>query len=517
MPSSLASQSSNAQVFHLHKSNRASQALLIVAFLFAGFFAVRNIATWPPRLAYPGEESYEGYPLADIVHMVQGVPIYAPGAETGFNGGIYGPLYYLAASRFVNPERPEYFPLRVLSMLGLLGCAACCGVLAYWLSRSYAAAFLAPLVFLSYRMTTDTGVSALSDTIALLLFFSAFLWAYRFRNSRAILLAAPLMCLGFYYKPQYIAGPLAVLLFLAIEKRYKLAAQFSGVLALVGFGLLGFFQWVVFPGQEFWRHFLFYQASLLNWHRFVAGSLIFLFMLAVPVLLSAEYLRRYPDKLLACYLACAILLGLATIGKEGSGVRYFFESVLLISAFMPALLAKNFAGGTTNGAAVLLFLISILCAQAFRRPVPQPSDFASNQAVQNFLRANFPAHSDALGVYPADLMQAGLNVPFDDLYDLSRLARRGKLSERGLVNAIRNQHCSVIVLDIDLNTERDLNRLDYSLTEPVRNVIQTEYELRARIEAPRPERHWNEPWLYVYVPRKARPYRVRSNDHRGGF
>ncbi len=505
MPSSLASQSSNAQVFHLHKSNRASQALLIVAFLFAGFFAVRNIATWPPRLAYPGEESYEGPALCNIVDIKQGLPAYADGAKTRFDEGTYGPFYYILGARLVNPYSPSYLPLRILSMLGLLGCAACCGMLAYWLSQSYAAAFLSPLVFLSYRMATDTGISALSDSVALLLFFSAFLVAFRFRNSRAILFAAPLMCLGFYYKPQYIAGPLAVLLFLALEKRFSLAAQFAGALGLVGLGLLGFFQWVVFPGQAFWQHFLFYQASLLTWHRFMVGSLIFLFMLGVPLLLSAEYLRRYPDKLLVCYLGCAVLLGLATIGKEGSGVRYFFESVLLISALILSLLAKNYASGTRNGTAAFLLLITVLCAQAFRRPVPQPSDFANNQAVQNFLRTNFPAHSDALGVYPADLMQAGLDVPFTSLYTVSHLARLAKLSDQGLVNAIRNQRFSVIVLDIDLRTERDTYRLNYSLTAPMRNAIEKEYELRTRLEAPRPERHWNEPWLYVYVPRKSPP------------
>ena len=505
MPSSLASQPSASTMSGVRKSKQISQALLIAAFLFAGFFTFRNVATWPTRLAYPGEESYESYPLADIVHLLKGVPIYAPGAANGFNGGIYGPLYYLAGSHLVNPEKPEYFPLRILSMLGLLGCAACCGVLAYWLSRSYAAAFLSPLVFLSYRMTTDTGISALSDTIALLLFFSAFLVAYRFRKSRIILLAAPVMCLGFYYKPQYIAGPLAVLLFLLLEKRYGLATQFVGALGLTGFGLLAIFQWVVFPGQAFWRHFLFYQAPLLSWHRFLVGFLIFLFMLGVPLLLGAQYLCRYPDKLLACYLGCAILLGLATIGKEGSGIRYFFESILLVSALMPALLAKNFASGTRDGTAVFLFSISILFGQAFRRPVPQPSDFARNQAVQQFLRNNFPAHSAALGVFPADLMQAGLDVPFDDLYDLSRLARRGKLSDRGLVDAIRNRRFAVIVLNVDLSTERDEYRLNYFLTGPMRKAVQEEYELRTRLAIPAPEGLWNEHWLYLYVPRKSPP------------
>jgi len=487
----------------IKSASRASLACILAAFLLSGFFAVRNLSTWHTRITYPGEESYEGAALAEIVRLRQGVPIYAPPSDKGFAGATYGPLYYLLGSRLVNPDNPSYSPLRILSALAILGCAACCGLLAFWLSRSYAAAFLGPLVFLSYGMTTDTGISALPDAVALVLFLCGFLVAYRFRNSKAILLAVPVMCLGFYYKPQYVAGPLAVFLFLVLKRRYARAAQFLGALSLLGFGLLGFFQWIVFPGQEFWRHFLFYQAPLLSWHRFEVGLLVFVFILGAPLLLAADYLRRYPDRLLGCYLACAVLLGLATIGKDGSGVRYFFECVLLISTLIPALLAKNIASGTSNAEIVFLLFVSLLCGHAFRRPVPQPADFTRNHAIQAFLRRNFTVHSKSLGVYPADLMQAGLEVPFDDLYQLSQLAHRGKVSDRGLVGQVRNRRFAVIVLDLDLRTERDPYRLNYWLTGPLRNAIQSDYELHVRLRAPSSERHGNQRWLYVYVPRSS--------------
>src|ERR1035441_8404622 len=80
-------------------------------------------ATWPARILYPGEESYEGSALVEIARLGQGVPIYAAPSNEGFAGATYGPLYYLVGSRLVNPKRPSYLPLRLLSALGILRCA----------------------------------------------------------------------------------------------------------------------------------------------------------------------------------------------------------------------------------------------------------------------------------------------------------------------------------------------------------------------------------------------------------
>jgi hypothetical protein len=102
------------------------------------------VATWSVKLAYPGDESYEGVVLATMIHMRQSVPVYAAGATDGFDGATYGPLFYLLGERLVNEENPSYFPLRLLSMFAILGCAAGCGLLAFWLTGNYFAAWVRP-------------------------------------------------------------------------------------------------------------------------------------------------------------------------------------------------------------------------------------------------------------------------------------------------------------------------------------------------------------------------------------
>src|SRR5690348_16927531 len=170
------------------KSSRGALACSLIAFLLAGFFAVRNLSTWRTLMVYPGNESYEGCALAEMVRLAQGVRIYAAPSDQGFAGATYGPLYYLTGSRLVNPRTPSYFRLRLLSSLAILGIAICCSLLTFWVARNSLAAFLSPLVFLSYGVVTYHGISALSDSVALLLLFSGFLVAYRFRNSNALLL-----------------------------------------------------------------------------------------------------------------------------------------------------------------------------------------------------------------------------------------------------------------------------------------------------------------------------------------
>src|SRR6266699_890328 len=173
-----------------------------LALLLVGSFAGTQLASWPVKLRYPGEENLaEGIPLAEILHLRQGVRIYDPPSPERFDAANYGPLYYLLGSRLVNPQEPAYLPLRLVSLLGTLGCAAGCSLLALWLSRSYFAATLAPLLFLSYRIVTFHGISARCDVVALSLSFWGFLIAYRSRNSRTLLLAVPLILLGFFYKP----------------------------------------------------------------------------------------------------------------------------------------------------------------------------------------------------------------------------------------------------------------------------------------------------------------------------
>jgi hypothetical protein len=157
----------------------------IVAFLVPILFTARNVSTWPARLSYAGEESYEGVALAEMTRLGRGEPIYAAGVANGFSDASYGPLYYLLGKHIIDLQNPFYFPLRLVSLVGMFGCAAGCGLLSYSLSESRLAFFLAPLVFLAYGMVTDRGLQALSDGVALSVFFIGFLVAYQFQGSRS--------------------------------------------------------------------------------------------------------------------------------------------------------------------------------------------------------------------------------------------------------------------------------------------------------------------------------------------
>ena len=183
------------------KPPRGSQMVMWAAVILALGFALPQLSAWPVKLRYPGEQDYvEGMRLVEMVHLQEGVPIYAPPSPERFDAAIYGPLYYLLGARLIDPGAPAYLPLRVLSLFAALACAAGCSFLANWLSGRRFAALLAPLIFLSHRMVTVHGLSFRCDMVALCLFFWGFLVAFRYRDSPRFLLAVPLMLAGFFYK-----------------------------------------------------------------------------------------------------------------------------------------------------------------------------------------------------------------------------------------------------------------------------------------------------------------------------
>src|SRR6476659_7076467 len=57
------------------------------------YFAGMQLARWPDRLRYPGEEdAAEGTQLSEMVHLRRGVPIYQTPSDGKFDSAIYGPL-----------------------------------------------------------------------------------------------------------------------------------------------------------------------------------------------------------------------------------------------------------------------------------------------------------------------------------------------------------------------------------------------------------------------------------------
>jgi len=325
--------------------------------------------------------------------------------------------------------------------------------------------------------------------------------AYRFRCSRTLLLAAPIVVLGFYLKPQYIAGPVGIVLFLLIEKRRRLAAEFVGLTALCGLGLLGYFQFFAFRGQVFWRHFLLYQTSLLSWQRLGIALFLYVLMFLIPVVFVIEYQRGSANRLISCYLGAAFVLGLLTYAKSASGIHYFFETVFLVSTLIPAMIAAELAKQRKPLDLLLVLLIMLFAGQWSTKPAPRPSDFQQHAAIQNYLRENFPAGAKALGPAPGDLLQAGLQTPFAGVFQLTQLVHRGILSDHDLVAAIRAHEFSVITLNFDVWKERDPYWLRFYLTTPMIEAVQQEYVLGMSLDLPLPERERPADRFYAYIPR----------------
>jgi hypothetical protein len=483
-------------------SNPKLKLLFATLALFAaGFAAARQVASWPNRLRYPGElDPVEGRVLADTEMLRQGLPVYTPARPEKFNALIYGPLFYILGSRLINPQKPAYFPLRVVAMAGTLGLAAGFSVLAFWLTGSYLAAGLAPLIFLAYGFTTSFGVAVHSDSIALLLWYWGFLVAYRFRNSWGVLLAVPLMIMGGYYKAQFVAALLAVLLFLVLEKRFRQAAAFTALMVAGAVTLLLIFQFVTFRHQAFWLHSVTYNAIPFGLERVIPWVMFFGIIYGVPCLVALQFLRAYPNKLLACYFGWSVVLPALTIGKYGTSFNYSFELLLLVCPVFAAFLAKEIA--TPWRATLLLCLLGITLGVGglFKaQNDPQPVDFAEDRAVQTYLRDNFRPHTPALGVFTGDLLRAGLDVPITDIYQYTWLVRTGVLPEEGLLAQFRSRRFQVILLNQDFRSETDPYQQDYMcVTEPLRQAIIQNYKLDASFAFRLVDkRHY-----YAWVPRQ---------------
>jgi hypothetical protein len=468
--------------------------------LLAGLGAGHQVATWPVRLHYPGEINVvEEMQLGEMQHLHQGVAVYAPASPERFDAMNYGPLYYLLGARLIDPEGPAYWPLRLLSSLATLGLAAAAALLAFWLVGSYLAAALAALLFLAYGLVTVHGTSARADSVAMLVVFSGFLVAYRFRDSRKVLLAVPVILIGLYYKQQFVAAPLAILLSLAMQRRYRLAAEFAGLLAMGGIGLALLFQFVVFRGQDFLLHFVRYNLLSWLWFKFQTGLMFIAWVLALPALLAVIFLRSHPDKLLSCYLGCACLLNALSYARIGSNTNYFFDCFLILSILVACWVATRLASRALE--VLVLLALVVFLGQLWVPTAPQARDFSQDRAIQEFLRGHFAPGTRALGFCAGDLVRAGLENPIADIWMYGQLIHKGRVSDRDLRNEVDRHRFGIIVVSFDLRSQDPPTAGEFYLTEPVRRAILMNYRPLPSQELPNPERFEPTYGFHAWVPK----------------
>lgn len=465
-----------------------------------------NLWGLPAKLRYPGELNFmEGMPLAEMVHLRQGVPVYARPSAQGYDSTNYGPFYYLLGAQLIDPSRPAYRPLRVLSLVATLAAALLAGLMAYRLTGKHLAAVMAPLLFLSYGTVFRHGASARSDMVALALVFAGFTVAHCWSASRAILWAVPLMVAGFYYKQQFVAAPLAVFVCLLTERRFRLAAEFAASMTAAVLAVLALCQFVLFPGQAFLNHFVFYNLLPFQREEILFGLGFFALILFVPLLVSLEYLRTHPDRLLLTYLVCAFALSLLTVARAGSDTYYFLECILICSVLVPALCAERLGEPGRAPELIILLVVALFVGQWFRMPAPSPRDFRADTELQAYLTGRFPRGARALSYYSGDVLRAGLSLPFTNLYHYNKLIRKGLVSGEEMPRLIAQEHFQLILLDFDLEKEQSDYYVNLYLTPAIRDAIGKHYRLADTMEMPSPEKMLENGKYYVWIPKSDLP------------
>jgi len=474
-----------------------------VALLLTSLLAGRQLSHWPAKLRYRGEQNcVEGMRLVEMVHLREGVPIYAPPSPDRFDASIYGPLYYLLGARLIDPDDPAYLPLRVVSLIATLGCAAGVSLLAYWLARKRTAALLAPLIFLSYSVVTMHGLSSRCDMVAVCLFLWGFLTASRHRNSSRILWAAPLMLTGLFYKQQFVAGPMAVTLFLILERRYKLAAAFAGLMGGGAAVSLAVLQFWIFRGQDFFLHAFLLNLLPLSLVQFQAGVLAFGLVFLVPFLVALEALRVRSEKLVFLYVLIAGFLALAALGKVGSDSNYYLELICLLSALFATTFVDRLGDRLAAVELLVLLVFALFMGQFLALPNPSPSDFERDDAIQTYLRRNFAPGGAALSYYAGDMIRAGLDSPISDIYQYSKLIRMGTLSDRYLINALEKKRFKLIALTCNLEIGApEPPCVRHYLTPEIAESIVRNYHVHQILDLPPLEALGPEQHFFAWVPK----------------
>lgn len=480
--------------------------LLSIA-LLAGF-TVAQLSKWPNRLRYPGEEdAAEGTQLSEMVHLRRGVQIYRAPSNGEFDSAIYGPLCYLLGAAVVDPQNPAYLPLRLLSLVATMGLAILSWLFVFRLTGNALGAVLAVLLLFSNAYVARYGISARADMVALLLSFAGFFVFSRQNESRrALMFAAGLMLLSFFYKQQFIGAPASVLLYLLITKRFRAAAEFAAALGIGSLLLVAAFSWLIFPGQPFLTHFLAYNHLPFDKHLVLPEILMFVIPLFVPLLGSADFLDTQGEGLIKTYAILATGGYFLLLFSSGSGAdtNRCLEAVVVLNCLMAARIASapSVLGGVawTVALAMTLGLVALL-GSAFVVPKVRAEDFRDDAAVQRYLRENFTPKVPILTYYAADPLRAGLATPITNLWHYSALLRNGTISDRDIVARIQGGGYAAILLDFDLDASTVQKNGDFYTTPSVRAAIVSTYHEHALLKQPVPElTRFSTGMIHVWLP-----------------
>lgn len=312
---------------NFNQSNQFKHFTRIIATLL-GLWFFWFLTQTLPRMAYPFFlDPCEAFSLNRSLSLAKGETIYKDVNTPPFFLANYPPVYEYTVSFFISPQKPSFFPGRLLSYLSQMAVLLITGLIIYHRTRK---AILALIGAGSITLTCSAWMwSAFHRVDMLGLFFNTLgVWLFLTKRGNKKYWSIPFFLLAGYTKQVFIAAPLACALCLYRERPRKGWIYFS----LYGSaGILIYLLACLFTEGHFFHHTLYYNFTPLSYKRVVDMSLRPLgkaFGLWLIILTSLILKKRRGElswDFLSLYGLLAYGLVVLTAGKIGSSWNYFLE------------------------------------------------------------------------------------------------------------------------------------------------------------------------------------------------
>lgn len=470
---------------------------LLVYFAFYVYHAT-SAALFPYDL-----DNGEAYILNQSRMMGEGRLGYLPLEEPPYLVNNYPPLY---PALLALPNRFElsFAWGRWLSVLAALGTGLCITLFIHRLSGDTLASGLGGLLYFSSYYVYEWTPFHRVDSLGVFLCTLGLLLSLR---TSGAWWAIPCFILALLTRQTYIFAPAAVVLYHFLRHERRLALTVA--LGTFGGTALVYLALNVLTGGEFFRHIIAYNANEYEFRflfNFLRHNLIihrFLLVLGIFYLCWTFGHRRVD---LAALFALAALPSVLLSGKVGAASNYMLEHVISL-CLMTGLLVAEFRQITDEGSRALRVLFPLLLLFQLlgvwhlphTRYTWAPSPLLEDR--ENARDLAFRVRSTRGQVLAEDngyLVLSGKEITYQP-FVMTRLAAEGVWDPAPVLDAIRRQHYSLIVLTFNVNQDPLTDRFSPEMLE----VIRAHYAPTDVVPGPahtldRDQTWWN---YWIYEPR----------------
>lgn len=278
--------------------------------------------------------TYGEGPILALCERMRSEPVSASWmAEMPYGLTCYGPAYYWLTNLVVGLSgwQHSFLPGRMVALACGLATAALVGMTARRRTRDREIGLLATSMYLVSLPCTEWISFARVDTLAVM-FSAAAYWAVG-QNLRSVLLAALCVAAGSLAKPTAALSAVPICAHLLATRRYRDAAWFAAVVALLGAGAWGALQWAT-GGYSLSAVLLGNSNPMSIWKGY-ATSYTFLstplassaFLVATALLLASP--GRFARSLFSLGFVLSFAISAVLCCKRGAEINYFLEPALL--------------------------------------------------------------------------------------------------------------------------------------------------------------------------------------------